>query len=154
MLGLPPVKSAAAVNVAVRVKPEPLMALNVPLATVTSPVFPSHKKVLPGSSVNVNVTVAVSPAFSAALSLVIFRVGASVSVEVAALPPPLEDPPARPAITARTASRPAADKGRLGAEAAALSAGLPGISANPESDACANLDVDVDVDIDVDVDAS
>jgi hypothetical protein len=61
---------AVGVKVAVRVRPVPLMAERVPPDPVISP---SAKPV--GASEKVNVMVAVSPAFSDALSLVIAGLG-------------------------------------------------------------------------------
>ena len=61
---------AEGVKVAVRVRPVPLMAERVPPDTEMSP---SAKPV--GASEKVKVMVAVSPAFSDALSLEIARVG-------------------------------------------------------------------------------
>ena len=69
------VELVAGVNVAVRVKPLPVIGPNVPPVTVTSLV---SKPV--GASLNANVIVAVSPIFSAVLSLVIATVGATVSM--------------------------------------------------------------------------
>ena len=65
---------AVGVNVAVRVKPLPLIADRLPPLTNTSPLVPFHANVLPGSSENVNVIVAVSPLFNADTLLVIERV--------------------------------------------------------------------------------
>ncbi|KQY16640.1 hypothetical protein ASD28_22060 [Massilia sp. Root133] len=79
MLAVPPSVLASGVKVAVRTMPEPLMADSVPPLTMTSPCVPFQVKLAPGSSLNVNVTVAVSPALSAAASLVIVTVGAAVS---------------------------------------------------------------------------
>ncbi len=72
--------SAAGVNVAVRLRPEPLIAPKVPPVTVIPPAVPSHKKEAPGSSLNVKVIVAVSPTFNVDTSLVIATVGAVVSM--------------------------------------------------------------------------
>ena len=69
----------SAVKVAVRVRPEPLMAERVPPETTTSPVVPFHKKELPGSSEKLKVIVAVWPAIKAAELLVMASVGARVS---------------------------------------------------------------------------
>ena len=67
------------VNTALRVTPVPLMALKLPLVKCTSPVVPSHVKVLPGSSLNVKVMLAVSPILSWLTSDVMANVGAVVS---------------------------------------------------------------------------
>ena len=79
MLALPLARLAVGVNVAVRVSPVPLIAPNVPLETTTSPAVPFQINELPGSSLKVNVTEAVSPAFNELLSLVISKVGGTVS---------------------------------------------------------------------------
>ena len=71
---------AVGVNVAVRVSPVPLIAPRVPPETVRSPAVPFQAKLVPGSSENVNVMVAVSPTFSVATLDVIATVGASVSI--------------------------------------------------------------------------
>ena len=63
-----------------RVVPVPEMAPSVPPLTAISALV----NVLPGSSLNVNVTFAVWPAFSAAVSLLIVTVGASVSTTMIA----------------------------------------------------------------------
>ena len=80
MLAVPLAKLAMGVNTAVRVSPEPLMALNVPPFTVMSPTDPFQAKVLLGSSENVNVMLAVSPAFSVETLLPMLTVGAKVSM--------------------------------------------------------------------------
>ena len=67
------------VNVAVRVKPLPLIADRLPPLTTTSPLVPSQLNVEPGSSENVNVIVALSPIFNADTSLLIVNVPAVVS---------------------------------------------------------------------------
>jgi hypothetical protein len=74
-----PLALVIGVKVAVRVRPDPLMAERVPPETTTSPAVPFQRKELPGSSVNVKVIVAVCTAFSAAELLVMARVGARVS---------------------------------------------------------------------------
>ena len=81
MLALPLTKLASGVNTAVRVRPVPVSALNVPPVTATSPVLPSHAKLLPVSSDNVNVMLAVSPAFNTLISEVITTVGTVVSTK-------------------------------------------------------------------------
>ena len=65
MVALPLAKFAVGVKTAERVRPVPLMALRVPPETNRSPVVPFHVKLDPGSSVNVKVMAAVSPAFKA-----------------------------------------------------------------------------------------
>ena len=62
---MPLAKLAVGVKTAVRVRPVPLIAPNVPPVTATSPTEPFQAKLLPGSSENVNVMLAVSPALSA-----------------------------------------------------------------------------------------
>ena len=81
MLALPLAKLASGVNTAVRVRPVPVSALNVPPVTATSPALPSHAKLLPVSSDNVNVMLAVSPAFNTLMSEVITTVGTVVSTK-------------------------------------------------------------------------
>ena len=71
---------AVGVNVPVRVRPVPLIAPRVPPEIVRSPVVPFQVKLVPGSSENVNVIVAVSPTFSVATLDVIATVGVSVSM--------------------------------------------------------------------------
>ena len=80
MLAEPLDKLAVGVKVAVRDKPVPLIALKVPLEIVKSPAVPFQVKLVPGSSENVNVIVAVSPTFSVATLDVIATVGVSVSM--------------------------------------------------------------------------
>ena len=82
MLAEPLDKLAVGVNVPVRVKPVPLITPKVPPETVRSPVVPFHTKLVPGSSENVNVMVAVSPIFNAATFEVIATVGARVSIVI------------------------------------------------------------------------
>ena len=72
-------KLAVGVNVPVRVRPVPLIALKVPPEIVRSPAVPSQAKLVPGSSEKVNVMVAVSPIFSADTLDAMVTVGASVS---------------------------------------------------------------------------
>ena len=67
---------------AVRVRPVPLIELKVPPEIVKSPAVPFQAKLVPGSSENVNVMVAVSPAFSAATLEAITTVGARVSMVI------------------------------------------------------------------------
>ena len=80
MLAEPLDKLAVGVKVAVRDKPVPLMAPKAPPETVRSPAVPFQVKLVPGSSENVNVIVAVSPTFSVATLDVIATVVASVSM--------------------------------------------------------------------------
>ena len=80
MLAVPESVLAAGVKVANRVVPLPAIALSVPPVTVTSPLDPFQVKLAPGSSLKVKVMVAVSPALSVALLLVIVSVGAEVSM--------------------------------------------------------------------------
>ena len=82
MLAEPLDKLAVGVKVAVRVRPVPLIALKVPPEIVRSPAVPFQVKLVPGSSENVNVIVAVWPTFSAATFDVIETVGASVSIVI------------------------------------------------------------------------
>jgi hypothetical protein len=82
MLAEPFDKLAVGVNVPVLVRPIPLIALKVPPEIVRSPIVPFHPKLVPGSSENVNVMVAVSPTFSVATFEVIATVGASVSIVI------------------------------------------------------------------------
>lgn len=80
MLAEPPLVLAVGVKVALRVKPLPLIAPNVPPLTITLPVLPSHANVEPGSSLKANVMIAVWPTFKLDASLVIKSVGAVVSM--------------------------------------------------------------------------
>ena len=80
MLAEPLAKLAIGVNVPVRVRPVPLIALKVPPEMVRSPVVPFQVKLVLGSSENVKVMFAVSPTFRVAISEVILTVGASVSI--------------------------------------------------------------------------
>ena len=82
MLAEPLDKLAVGVKVAVRDNPVPLIALKVPPDTFKSPAVPFQAKLVPGSSENVNVMVAVSPTFSAATFEVIATVGAKVSIVI------------------------------------------------------------------------
>ena len=86
MLALMVSVEAAGVKVAVRVRPLPEIALRLPPLTVTSPDVPSQVNVAPGSSLNVKVMVAVSPALRLATLLVIATVGAVVSIVTEAPP--------------------------------------------------------------------
>ena len=80
MLAVPTLVSTAGVNVALRMRPEPLRALSAPPLTVTSPLVPFQENDAPGSSLKVKVISAVSPAFKVDTSLVMARVGAVVSM--------------------------------------------------------------------------
>ena len=82
MLAEPLDKLAVGVNTAVRVRPVPLIAPKVPPEIVKSPAVPFQVKLVPGSSENVNVIVAVSPTFSAVIFDVIATVGARVSMVI------------------------------------------------------------------------
>ena len=94
MLALPLAKLAVGVKVAMRVRPVPLMAPKVPPVTTTSPTLPFQVKLLPGSSENVNVMVAVSPALRALALEVMFKPGGRVSKLM------LGDMPAEPLLPA------------------------------------------------------
>ena len=72
-------KLLVGVNVAERVRPEPLIAPRLPPVITTSPDVPSQAKLVPGSSENVKVMVAVSPAFKEDKLEVTATVGAVVS---------------------------------------------------------------------------
>ena len=87
MLADPLARFPVGVNVAVRISPLPEIGPMVPPLTTTSPLVPSHVKVLPGSSLKMKVIVAVSPAFSALLSLTMLSVGASVKMVMLGLVP-------------------------------------------------------------------
>ena len=82
MLAEPLAKLAVGVNVPVRVRPVPLIALKVPPEMVRSPVVPFQAKLVPGSSEKVKVMFAVSLTFSAATFEVIATVGARVSIVI------------------------------------------------------------------------
>ena len=75
-------KFAVGVKTAVRIRPDPVIAPNVPPKTVRSPEVPFQAKLVPGSSENVNVMVAVSPTLSAGTFEVIATVGATVSMVI------------------------------------------------------------------------
>ena len=94
MLALPLARFAVGVNTAVRVSPVPLMALKVPPLTARSPAEPFQAKLVPGSSENVKVMLAVSSALSAATLLAILTVGAKVSIEIVGVTPALPKLPA------------------------------------------------------------
>ena len=83
---------AVGVNVPVRVRPVPLIALKVPPKIVRSPAVPFQAKLVPGSSEKVKVIAAVSPTFSVATLDVIATVGVSVSMVMEG------DVPADPAL--------------------------------------------------------
>ena len=80
MLALPLARLAVGVKTAVRVRPVPLIVLNEPPVTTTSPELPSQPKLVPGSSENVKVISAVSPAFSEFVLAVMATVGVIVSM--------------------------------------------------------------------------
>ncbi len=82
ILALPELTPLVGVKMAVRVRPVPLMEPKVPPVTTTSPALPSQAKVLSGSSLNVNVIVAVSPILSVDTSLVMTSMGATVSTSI------------------------------------------------------------------------
>src|SRR6202171_5055537 len=100
MLAVPLSLAVVGVNVAVRTRPLPEIAPSVPPLTPTSPVLPSHAKVEPGSSLKVNVIVAVSPIFNCDTSLVIETVGAVISIPTAR---PEDDGPTLPAASVAVA---------------------------------------------------
>ena len=102
MLALPLAKLAVGVKTAVRFKPVPLIAPSVPPVTTTSPVLPFQLKLEPGFSLKLKVMVAVSPALSADLSLVMLKVGARVSMLIEGVVP------AAPTLPTASAYRPAA----------------------------------------------
>ena len=85
ILAVPETTLAVGVKVAVRVKPVPLILPKVPPLTSTSPALDAHTKLLPGSSLNVKVMAAVSPAFKALISEVMLTVGAVVSTKYSGL---------------------------------------------------------------------
>ena len=87
MLAVPLAKLAVGVKTAVLVKPEPVMSLSVPPVTATSPTEPSHAKLLPGSSENVNVMLAVSPALSVDTLPATLTVGVKVSMLILGVVP-------------------------------------------------------------------
>ena len=91
---MPLARLLVGVKTAVCVKPVPLMAPKVPPVTSTSPVLPSQTKLAPGSSENVNVMLAVSPALSVETWLTMLTVGAKVSRAM------LGDVPALPGLPA------------------------------------------------------
>ena len=63
MEAVPALVLADGVKMALRVRPEPVMAERVPPVTERSPVVPSQEKELSGSSEKVKVMEAVSPLF-------------------------------------------------------------------------------------------
>ena len=79
MEAVPALVLADGVKMALRVRPEPVMAERVPPVTATSPVVPSQEKEVLGSSEKVKVMVAVSPLFKVEALLVMAREGAWVS---------------------------------------------------------------------------
>ena len=82
---MPDATLAVGVNVAVRVKPVPLMLLKVPPLTTTSPALDAQTKLLPGSSLKVKVMIAFSPSFKLVRSEVMLTLGAVVSTKNIAL---------------------------------------------------------------------
>ena len=94
MLAEPLDKFSVGIKTAVRVRPVPLIAPKAPPEIFKSPAVPFQVKLVPGSSENVNVIVAVSPPFSAATFEVIATVGASVSIVIDG------DKPAEPVLPA------------------------------------------------------
>ena len=87
MLALPLARLAVGVKRAVRVRPVPLIAPRVPPAITRSPELPSQAKLVPGSSENVKVILAVSPAFSAFVLAVMATVGVSMSMLILGVTP-------------------------------------------------------------------
>ena len=85
MLAFPLAQLALGVKTAVRVRPVPVSALKVPPVTMTSPTLPSHAKLLPVSSDNVNEMLVVSPAFNSRMSEVMTTVGMVVSTKYSGL---------------------------------------------------------------------
>lgn len=85
MLAVPETTLAVGVNVAVRVKPVPLILPRVPPLTTTSPALDAQTKLLPGSSLNVKVMAAVSPDFKVVTSEVMLTLGAVVSTKYSGL---------------------------------------------------------------------
>ena len=81
MLAVPLPWLAIGVNTAVRTRPVPLMAPKVPPTNTTSPDEPSQAKLVPGSSENVKVMVAVSVEFKLDLSEEMTTLGAVVSTK-------------------------------------------------------------------------
>ena len=94
MLALPLAKLAVGVNTAVRVRPVPLMAPKLPPVTTKSPELPSQAKLVLGSSENVKVILAVSPALRVATLLAMLTVGATVSMTMLGETPALPEFPA------------------------------------------------------------
>ena len=76
---------AAGVNMAVRVRPVPLIAPRLPPTITKSPVVPSQAKLVLGSSEKVKVMLAVSLVLSVATLLPMLKVGAVVSTKYLAL---------------------------------------------------------------------
>ena len=96
MLALPLAKLIVGVNNAVRVRPVPLMAPKVPPETLRSPAVPFQAKLVPGSSENVKVMLAVSPALSVATLLATLTVGETLSMAMVGETPA---PPVLPALS-------------------------------------------------------
>ena len=80
MLAVVLAKLAVGVKMAVLLRPVPVMAPKVPPVKAMSPTDPSQVKLVPGSSENVNVMVAVSPNFRADTLAVMLTVGDVVSI--------------------------------------------------------------------------
>ena len=80
MLAVPDARLAVGVKTAVRVRLVPLMAPKLPPVTTTSPALPFQTKLLPGSSENAKLMVAVSPSFNVLVLLLISTEGAKVSM--------------------------------------------------------------------------
>ena len=70
------------VKVAVRVRPEPLMAERVPPETLTSPLLPSQTKLLPGSREKEKVMIELSPTLRLAALLLIDTLAAVLPVRL------------------------------------------------------------------------
>ena len=85
MEAVPALVLADGVKMALRVRPEPVMAERVPPVTATSPVVPSQEKELLGSSEKVKLMVAVSVALRVDWEAVIASDGAMVSGAAAVL---------------------------------------------------------------------
>ena len=85
ILAVPETTLTLGVKVAVRVKPVPLILPSVPPLTTTSPALDAQTKLLPGSSLKVNVMLAVSPVFKVDTSEVMLTLGAVVSTKYSGL---------------------------------------------------------------------
>ena len=82
MLDVPLARLFVGLKIADLVIPMPLIAPRVPPLTTKSPMVPFQAKLVPGSSVKVNVMAAVSPDFKVETSEVIDTLGARVSIEI------------------------------------------------------------------------